>query len=89
MSSEYGKQEINKAYLEELRKANPKNEKGQRKAKHRQWLTEDVGHPMLAQHLYSLTTLMRGFKDWEEFYKFANKIYPKYDKNQMDLFLDI
>lgn len=75
--------------LEELRKANPKNEKGQRKAKHHQWLTEDVGHPMLAQHLYSLTTLMRGFKDWGEFYKFANRIYPKYDKHQMDLFLDI
>lgn len=75
--------------LEELRKVNPKNEKGQRKAKHHQWLTEDVGHPMLAQHLYSLITLMRGFKDWDEFYKFANKIYPKYDKHQMDLFLDI
>lgn len=74
--------------LDELRKVNPKNEKGNRKAKHHQWLTEDVGHPMLAQHLYSLITLMRGFKEWEEFYTFANKIYPKYDKHQMDLFLD-
>lgn len=73
--------------LEELRKANPKNEKGNRSSKHHQWLTEEVGHPMLAQHLYSLITLMRGFDKWEDFYKFANRLYPKYDDKQMDLFL--
>lgn len=73
--------------LDELRKANPKNDKGYRKSKHHQWLTEDVGHPMLAQHLYSLITLMRGFDSWSEFYKFANRIYPKYDEYQKDLFL--
>jgi len=73
--------------LEELRKVNPKNEKGNRSSKHHQWLTEDVGHPMLAQHLYSLITLMRGYDKWGEFYKFANRIYPKYDEKQMDLFL--
>lgn len=74
--------------LDELRKVNPKNDKGNRRGKHHQWLTEDVGHPMLAQHLYSLITLMRGFDDWKEFYNFANRIYPKYDKYQMDLFLE-
>lgn len=73
--------------LDELRKVNPKNEKGNRTSKHHQWLTADVGHPMLAQHLYSLITLMRGYDDWKNFYKFANRIYPKYDENQMDLFL--
>ncbi|PPC94839.1 MAG: hypothetical protein CTY33_02835 [Methylotenera sp.] len=73
--------------LDELRRANPKNEKGKRKSKHHQWLTEDVGHPMLAQHLYSLITLMRGFDNWDDFYKFANRLYPKYDEFQKDLFL--
>jgi hypothetical protein len=37
--------------LEELEKKNPV-EGGRRKAKHHQWLTEDVGHPALAQHLH-------------------------------------
>jgi hypothetical protein len=73
--------------LDELKKINPKNEKGNRISKHHQWLTEEVGNPMLAQHLYSLITLMRGFDKWEEFYKFANRLYPKYNNKQMDLFL--
>ncbi len=73
--------------LDELKKVNPKNEKGNRTTKHHQWLTEEVGNPMLAQHLYSLITLMRGFDKWEEFYKFANRLYPKYNDKQMDLFL--
>src|SRR5262245_17296535 len=39
--------------LEELEARNPKNEWGHREARHHQWLTEDVGHPALAQHLYA------------------------------------
>jgi hypothetical protein len=74
--------------LDELHKSNPKNAKGYRKSKHHQWLTQDIGHPMLAQHLYALITLMRGFSNWKEFYEFANRIYPKYDDKQLDLFLN-
>ena len=37
--------------LEELEARNPKDDKGHRKGKHHQLLTEDVGHPALAQHL--------------------------------------
>jgi hypothetical protein len=36
---------------EELERHNPKDDKGNRKSKHHQWLTEDIGHPALAQHL--------------------------------------
>ena len=61
--------------------------KGNRSGKHHQWLTEDVGHPMLSQHLYSLITLMRGFDDWKTFYNFSNRLYPKYDESNLDLFL--
>lgn len=73
--------------LDELKKLNPKAESGNRKSKHHQWLTDDVGHPMLAQHLYALITLMRGYDSWDEFYKFANRIYPKADEKQLNLFL--
>ena len=50
--------------LKELEARNPKNEKGYRKAKHYQWLTEDVGHPALAQHLYAVIGLMRLSDSW-------------------------
>src|ERR1700691_4932417 len=45
--------------LEELELKTPPNEKGQRPNKLHQWLTEDVGNPMLAQHLYSLVMFQR------------------------------
>jgi P63C domain len=48
--------------LEELERRNP-IEDGRRRSKHHQWLTEDVGHPALAQHLHAVITLMRVSKD--------------------------
>ena len=63
----------------ELEHRNPKNDRGQRANKHHQWLTEDVGHPALAQHLYALIGLMRVSEkgDWEGFYRMVQKAYPK------------
>lgn len=64
---------------EELEARNPKNERGQRSKKHHQWLTEDVGHPALAQHLYALIGLMRvsANGDWDGFYRMVQKAFPK------------
>ncbi|WP_084788666.1 P63C domain-containing protein [Bradyrhizobium sp. Cp5.3] len=39
--------------LEELKKANPRQESGRRKHKHFQWLTENRGYPKLREHLGS------------------------------------
>lgn len=63
----------------ELENRNPKNERGRRAGAHHQWLTEDIGHPALAQHLYALIGLMRVSenKDWEGFYRMVQKAYPK------------
>jgi hypothetical protein len=73
--------------LRELEAKNPKNEKGYRQAAHHQWLTEDVGHPALAQHLYAVIGLMRISETWEEFKRMLDKAYPKRgDTLQMDLF---
>lgn len=63
--------------LNELESRNPKGERGRRKAKHHQWLTEDVGHPALAQHLYALIGLMRVCKNWDQFYHFVQRAFPK------------
>jgi hypothetical protein len=65
--------------LKHLEHLNPKNEKGQRRHKHFQRLTPDVGHPELVSLLTSEITIMRGFDDgkWDEFYKFLNRVLPK------------
>jgi P63C domain len=63
--------------LDELRRRNPVNEHGSRRAKHHQWLTEDVGHPMLAQHLHAVIALMRIAPDWDTFQTILDRAFPK------------
>ena len=69
---------------DELENKNPSN-KGRRAAKHHQWLTEDVGHPALAQHLYAVIGLMRMSATWPDFMSFLNRAYPKRDNKQLAL----
>lgn len=74
--------------LEELRSKNPKNESGQRKHKYFQWLTEDVGHPRLREHIASVITLMRAASNWRNFTSLLNKSLPKYAETLPILFPD-
>lgn len=66
--------------LDELQKLNPVNPSGQRRAKHHQWLTDDVGHPALAQHLHAVIGLMRVADSWEHFQVMLNKAFPRKTK---------
>jgi hypothetical protein len=73
--------------LTELEERNPKNEKGHRKAPHYWWLTEDVGHPALAQLLFGVIGLMRIAESWDEFIRMVDKAYPRRgDTLQLELF---
>ncbi len=63
--------------LKELEVKNPKDDRGRRKHKHHQWLTDEVGHPALAQHLYALVSLMRAAKGWKDFYQLVQRAFPK------------
>lgn len=45
--------------LKDLEEKSPKDEKGNREGKLHQWLTGDIGDPMLASHLQSILTLQR------------------------------
>ena len=75
--------------LKELEEKNPMTDKGYRKARHHQWLTEDVGHPALAQHLHAVIALMRISKTWDEFKTMLNKAFPKCgDTLQMEIMYD-
>ena len=63
--------------LAELEAKNPKDEKGRRPHKHHQWLTEDIGHPALAQHLHAVIGLMRAADTWQEFQRLLQRSFPK------------
>ncbi len=62
---------------QELDRKNPITEKGYRKHKKFQWLTPDIGHPKLKEHLKAVITLMRAVDDWDTFYKMLDRSLPK------------
>lgn len=71
--------------LEELKQKSPKNDKGQRANKLHQWLSEDIGNPMLAQHMHSLLMFQRlaianGY-GWNRFVKMVDQVMPKKGAN--------
>lgn len=67
--------------LAELRKVNPKNEKGNRKGKHTQWIDVDYGHPKLKEHLNILLAFGKatGFNEtnWK---RLVERALPQYDQ---------
>jgi hypothetical protein len=63
--------------LKELEARNPKDDQGNRRGKHHQLLTDDVGHPALAQHLHAVTGFMRASSTWDQFYRMMNRAFPK------------
>jgi hypothetical protein len=66
--------------LDELNKVNPVLESGRRRHKHFQYLTEDVGHPKLLQHLGTLIGLAHGFEDgeYDRFYERVDRVLPNH-----------
>jgi len=66
--------------LDELRRKNPVNEKGRRKHKLFQWLTEDVGHPRLREHLAAVIALMKAAPNWGVFMRMVQRALPKHDE---------
>lgn len=64
--------------LPELKKEASKLEK---KAKLHQFLTSDVGHPKLREHLASLITLLKLSKTPQEFKEKVDLIHPKFGNN--------
>lgn len=63
--------------LRELEEKNPKGDNGHRKAKHHQWLSEDVGHPALSAHIHSTIAFMRAAADWDQLIHLMDRAFPK------------
>jgi hypothetical protein len=59
--------------LEELKRKEPK-----KKHKYFQWLTEDVGHPKLREHLAAVIALMKASSTWDRFYGSMQRALPQY-----------
>jgi P63C domain len=66
--------------LQELQRLTPRDEKGRLKHKLFQRLTEDIGHPKLRERLVALTDIMKGYDDWDSFYRHVQRAYPKYNE---------
>ncbi len=78
--------------LQELERKSPKNEKGQRPVLLQRWLSEDIGDPMLAQHLHSLIMFQRlaiasGY-GWKRFVNMVDQVLPKKDATMLLPFIE-
>jgi hypothetical protein len=66
--------------LDELKKANPKNESGRRSTKYFQWLTKNIGYPKLREHLGAVIATMKLSVDWPDFKMKLDRNYPRIGK---------
>jgi hypothetical protein len=62
---------------EELQQRMPKTDSGARKGRLHQLLSDDIGHPALAQHLHAVMALMRASSDWDSFKLMLDRALPK------------
>lgn len=69
--------------LDELRVKNPTNESGNRKHRHFQWLTPDVGHPKLREHIAKVTALMVISDDYDTLIDRLDRVAPKVGSNYL------
>jgi hypothetical protein len=75
--------------LEELRTIVPKRASGRgRKFPFTRWLTEDIGHPKLREHLASVTTIMKLSDEYDDFENKLERIHPRYDRTMPLLLQD-
>lgn len=67
--------------LAELERKSPRDVKGNRGNKLHQWLTDDIGDPMLAQHLHTLIMFQRlAIKNgygWQRYVQMVDQVLPK------------
>jgi len=66
-----------KDLVDKLEERNPMDAAGNRKAKHWQWLSDDLGNPALKAHLHTLVNFMKAYDDWDEFYMRLNRALPR------------
>lgn len=66
---------------QELENRMPKTQGGQKKGRLHQLFSDDIGHPLLAQHVHMVTMFMKAAPSWSEFKKNLDKASPKQGSN--------
>ncbi len=66
---------------EELENRMPKTPSGNKKGRLHQLFTDDIGHPLLAQHVHMVTMFMKAAESWDEFKKNLDKVAAKKNTN--------
>lgn len=74
--------------VRQLQERNPANEKGHRRAKHHQYLSEDVGHPELERLLYSVIAIMKSSKTWADAMLMVDRIHPRWGNSLLLSLMD-
>jgi hypothetical protein len=62
--------------LEELRVRNPIVRPGQRRYRHHQYFSEDIGHPVLERHMVQLVSYMQVSRTWPEAMGYIDQFLP-------------
>ncbi len=71
------------AVLRELQQKNPKKGGGRRPHKHHQWLSADIGHPKLIEHLGKVVGVMQLSEDYAQFKRNMDKVAPVYKESPL------
>ena len=67
--------------LDELNLVNPVlPETKRRRHKHHQWLTPELGHPKLRQHVWAVAALLRAAPSRHEFRRNLDHAFPKQNR---------
>ena len=68
---------LERGVLDELKQRNPTVALGRRRNTHHQWLTGDIGHPKLREHLIGVMAIMRAASNWDGFRRALARAFPK------------
>jgi hypothetical protein len=85
----YVYKELPPGVLEELRRRNPTLEKGYRRNKHHQLLTEETGVPHLDRQIAMVLTIMRLSDDEQDYEEKFNRAFGKAVQQRLPLIVDV
>jgi hypothetical protein len=83
-TNEYVYKHLPEGVLEELRKKNPKTQKGYRTKRHHQFLTGDIGIPHLETHITKIITIMELSNTPDEFKENFNRVFKGFHQSTFD-----
>jgi hypothetical protein len=73
--------------IDELRRKNPKDEFGRRRARLHQFLSDDVGNPHLERQIAATAAIMRVADDWPSFKRMFARAFPQ-QGDQIEIMLE-